>query len=520
MAEEKTLLITGGVSTTVQADYEPTDLAPNNYLTIIWKDKQGEQYNSLNINDKEALQFTNDLNNAIEQGITSGNVSYIGSTRYVNIESIAKYLAQNVIDSSPKRTIVNGFIGLLTGSQKELDESTKNLIISIFGEVAEKTARTFGFSDPHEIFASFASENTIKLFSELGNQASDYLQSCIAKFKNRGKNTASTTSKVSESGDKDTGKKYVGLIMGLTTSDTESYDITIPRKKVEDGSDYTTHLLPQPFKKDFNVILTNKVLSTDYNRTLEIENIEKVKDKLIEIAQSRILFDIYIRLSADKCYKRSNVYFSSISFTKDEGSGNNYTCSFSIEPITTFKAKTFVSNRKYFPTASKPQNYGYSGGGKSGGVGGSGSAPSGTYSDFNTGGGPITTGWVSQEGKLAHQTFQSEAEMYQKARKENCEVLFFPDTLNGINYRFENKNNIVTAAISTTTRSPGGSKYNTKIIGSVRALKEDCVKGTGKEPYPNRNFYYLKRGVWFNRETGTIQRIGKLRYYVTKNVYK
>ena len=360
MADNKTLLITGGVSTTVQADYTPSDLAPNNYLTIIWKDRQGKQYNSLDINDKEALQFTNDLNNAIEQGITSEDVSYIGSTRYVNVESIAKYLAQNMIESSPKRTIVNGFIGLLTGSQKELDDSTKNLIISIFGEVAEKTARTFGFSDPHEIFASFVSENTIKLFSELGNQASDYIQDCVAKFKNRGKNGTSTKSKTSESGDKNTGKEYVGLILGLTTSDTESYDITIPRKKVEDGSDYTTHLLPQAFKKDFNVILTNKVLSTDYNRTLEIENIEKVKDKLIEIAQSRILFDIYIRLSADKCYKRSNVYFSSISFTKDEGSGNNYTCSFSVEPITTFKAKTFVSNRKYFPTASKTQNSGTS----------------------------------------------------------------------------------------------------------------------------------------------------------------
>lgn len=524
--DNKTLLITGSVSTTVQADYTPSDLAPNNYLTIIWKDRRGKQYNSLDINDKEALQFTNDLNNAIEQGITSGNVSYIGSTRYVNVESIAKYLAQNMIETSPKRTIVNGFIGLLTGSQKELDDSTKNLIINIFGEVAEKTARAFGFSDPHDIFASFASENTIKLFSELGNQASNYIQDCVAKFKNRGKNGTSTKSKTSESGDKNTGKEYVGLILGLTTSDTESYDITIPRKKVEDGSDYTTHLLPQAFKKDFNVILTNKVLSTDYNRTLEIENIEKVKDKLIEIAQSRILFDIYIRLSADKCYKRSDVYFSSISFTKDEGSGNNYTCSFSVEPITTFKAKTFVSNRKYFPTASKPQNYGYggyggySGGGKFSGVSGYGGAPSGTYNDFNSNGGPIKTGWVSESGKLQNQTFKNESEMFRTARKENCEVLFFPDTLNGINYRFENKNNIVTAAISTTTRLPGTSTYTTKIVGSVRALKSDCIKGTGKEPYPNRNFYYLKRGVWFNRDTMTIQRLGKARYYVTKNVRK
>ena len=521
----KTLLITGGVSTTVQADYTPSDLAPNNYLTIIWKDKQGKQYNSLDINDKEALQFTNDLNNAIEQGITSGNVSYIGSTRYVNVESIAKYLAQNMIESSPKRTIVNGFIGLLTGSRKELNDSTKNLIVSIFGEVAEKTARAFGFSDPHEIFASFASENTIKLFSELGKQASDYIQDCVAKFKNRGKNGTSIKSKTSESGDKNTGKEYIGLILGLTTSDTESYDITIPRKKVEDGSDYTTHLLPQAFKKDFNVILTNKVLSTDYNRTLEIENIEKVKDKLIEIAQSRILFDIYIRLSADKCYKRSNVYFSSISFTKDEGSGNNYTCSFSVEPITAFKAKTFVSNRKYFPTASKPQNYGYggySGGGKINEESGYGGTPSGTYNDFSSNGAPIKTGWVSESSKLQNQTFKNEKEMFQTARKENCEVLWYPDTLNGINYRFENKNNIVTAVIVRRTIIKGtqGSKTKTIAVGSIRALRSDCKKGTGKEPFPNPNFYYLKDGVWFNENTMTIQRPGKARYYVTKNVRK
>lgn len=493
--DNKTLLITGGVSTTIQADYTPSDLAPNNYLTIIWKDRQGKQYNSLDINDKEALQFTNDLNNAIEQGITSGNVSYIGSTRYVNVESIAKYLAQNMIETSPKRTIVNGFIGLLTGSQKELDDSTKNLIISIFGEVAEKTARTFGFSDPHEIFASFASENTIKLFSELGNQTSNYIQDCVAKFKNRGKNGTSTKSKTSESGDKNTDKEYVGLILGLTTSDTESYDITIPRKKVEDGSDYTTHLLPQAFKKDFNVILTNKVLSTDYNRTLEIENIEKVKDKLIEIAQSRILFDIYIRLSADKCYKRSDVYFSSISFTKDEGSGNNYTCSFSVEPITAFKAKTFVSNRKYFPTASKPQNYGYggyggySGGGKFSGVSGYGGAPSGTYSAFSSKGNSLKIGWVSQNGRLRDFTVKDLNELKTLSNKNQCDILYYPGTLHGINFRLENYNDTVVAVVQTYKN---GKKV---AAGSVKVLKEDCIKGDGSFDYPNKNFYYLRPGI-------------------------
>lgn len=381
---DNNLLITGGVSTTVQADYQSSDLAPNNYLTIVWKDKEGKRYDSLDIDDKKALQFTNDLNNAIEQGINSGKLTYAGSTKYVNVESIAKYLAQNIIDSSPQRTVVNALIGVLSGDKKEISESTINLAVNLFGEVAEKAARSIGFSDPHEIFASIASENTLKIVGELGNKAHDFMEDCINKFKKK-KDADGSNSKTTESDNKDTGKTYVGLIMGLTTSDTESYDITIPRKKVEDGSDYTTHLLPQSFKKDFNVILTNKVLSSDFNRTVEIENIEKVKDKLIEIAQSRILFDIYIRLSADKCYKRSNVYFSSISFTKDENSGDGYTCSFTIEPINTFKTKVYVSNRKYFPTASKTYNNNYSSVGyggisriRAGGAGGS----SGRNSNF------------------------------------------------------------------------------------------------------------------------------------------
>lgn len=35
--------------------------------------------------------------------------------------------------------------------------------------------------------------------------------------------------------------------------------------------------------------------------------------------------------------------FSSISFTKDEGSGDTYTCSFSVEPIKEFQSKVFVA---------------------------------------------------------------------------------------------------------------------------------------------------------------------------------
>lgn len=379
MADNTTTILTGGVSTTVQQDYSVTDLAPNNYLTIIWKNSAGEQFDNLDINETEANQFTNDLNNAIEQGISNGKVSYAGSKKYVNVESVAKYLAQNVIKTSSKRTVVNALIGLASGDRKNLTNSVKSLCVNVFGNIADKVAKNFGFSDPFEVFSSFAGENTIEFFSELGNKAKDYIDEATSKFKKKKQEetqTQSVTTSTTEETAVKTTKKYIGFVFGLTTSDTESYEIIIPRKKVEDGSDYTTHLLPQRFKKDFSVILTNKVITSNYDKEIEIDNIESVKNKLIEIANSRILFDIYIRLSSGKCYKRSNVYFSSISFTKDENSGNNYTCSFTVEPIESFKSKVYVSNRKYFPTASKSSGTGT--GGKKGGSGGTGSNTGGT----------------------------------------------------------------------------------------------------------------------------------------------
>lgn len=340
MASNITLF--GGVASTAQKDITLDDLVPNNYLTIIWRDPEtGNVFNSLDIDDKQALEYTIALQNSIDQAIASGKISYAGQSKYINLESIAKYLAQNTIQAGTKRNVVNALIGLASGSKNALSNSTKNLIVNVFGEITDNVAKSFGLTDPHEIFSSFANENTIKLFTELGNKTQNYIDNCISKFTNKKKD------KIVSSVSEDKTKTYAGLIMGLTTSDTESMDITIPRKKVEDGSDYTTHLLPQPFKKEFNVILTNKILTPDFNRTQEIKNIEFVKDKLIEIANSRTTFDIYVRLSSDVMYKRANVVFSSLSFTKDENSGNGYTASFTVEPIRTFKVKAFVSDRKY-----------------------------------------------------------------------------------------------------------------------------------------------------------------------------
>ena len=345
---------TGDITTTSQKEIRPEDLAPNNYLTIIWKDVQTDKVvNTLDIDNKKAIEYTIQLNSAIDNAISNNNVSYAGQNKYINLESIAKYIAQNSIDNGTKLRVVNALIGVASGSGEKLSNDVTSLCLNVFGEVADRTARKLGFSDPQNIFSQVAGQNVIGVLGELGKQTKSFLDEKIKQI-----NGSEKTNMTSSEGSENNKKNYVGLLLGLTTSDTESYEVTIPRKKVEDGSDYTTHLLPQPFKKEFSVKLTNKILSSDFNQLTEINAIEYTKDKMIEIAQSKTLFDIYIRLSEDKVYKRSNVVFSSLSFTKDEGSGNSYTATFTIEPINNFKTKTFVSNKKYGSTGAKPTKTG------------------------------------------------------------------------------------------------------------------------------------------------------------------
>ena len=339
---------TAGVSSTsTQIELTVKDLMPNNYLTIVWKDTTtGKIASTLDINNEKASEYTVNLNNAIDQAINSQKINYFGQNKYIDIQSIAKYIAQNTIEAGVQRSIVNALIGVATGNAKKTPDAIVNLCLNGFGTIADKTARALGWTDPHNIFSQVAGENVIGVFRELGNKTRDFLEDKIKDITKTKRTSVSTT-------DKQTGKQYVGLILGLTTSDQESYEVTIPRKKVENGSDYTTHLLPQPFKKDFTVNLTNRILTGSFDRTSEIDNIEKVKDKLIEIANSHTLFDIYIRLSPEKMYKRSNVSFSSLSFTKDENSGNGYTATFTIEPVNEFKTKIFISNKKYGTGTSK-----------------------------------------------------------------------------------------------------------------------------------------------------------------------
>lgn len=482
MADNTTLF--GSIVTTTQQEITLDDLAPNNYLTIIWRDtKTGETFNSLDINDKQALEYTVALQNSIDQAISGGKISYAGQSKYINLESVAKYLAQNTIKTGTKRNVINALIGLASGSKTALSNSTKNLIVNVFGSIADDVAKSFGYTDPHEVFSSFANENTIKLFTELGNKTQKYIDDCISKFSNKKKD------KITSNTDEQKTKTYAGLIMGLTTSDTESMDITIPRKKVEDGSNYTTHLLPQPFKKEFNVILTNKVLTPDFNRTQEIKNIEFVKDKLIEIAKSRTTFDIYVRLSNDIMYKRSNVVFSSLSFTKDESSGNGYTASFTIEPITNFKIKTFISDKKYGSSGS------------TGNASGTGSVSSRKGANLTKNGGPLEVGWIDHSGSLKKEYYNDVRSMIKGGYEQKCLTMETPDAPDKLPYHFKAQSSFV------GVENPSTGKMQTVLL-------EHTHKGAGVWHNEDPNKYYLNKNVRFNKD-GYIQ-ADKQRYRVLK----
>lgn len=410
-------LIQGTTTSNTQIDLQPKDLCPNNYLTIVWKDVQtGNIVNTLDYNDKNAVEYTNKINASIDNAIRNQKISYVGQNKFINIEAIGKYLAQNIFPAGTQRTVVNALISLVSGSGKKTTDDIIDLCLNVFGDIADKTARKLGFTDPHEIFSQLSGQNVINVIGELANSTDNFLGSCVQKI-----NNFLGTNLFSNFGDKENTAKYAGLLLGLTTSDTESYEITIPRRKVEEGSDYTTHLLPQPWKKEFNVKLTNKILSENFSQTIEIQNIENVKNKLIEIAQSRTLFDIYIRLSDDVMYKRSNVVFSSLSFSKDENSGNGYTATFTIEPINLFKTKVFVSDQKY-----KSKMRTSSAGTSSGSGSKSSGSASRTQASKSSKGNSFKYGHWKQTGII--ETASSKQELYQKVRQlpgENY-ILFAP----------------------------------------------------------------------------------------------
>lgn len=474
-----TKFLTGGITTVnTQIDLQPKDLCPNNYLTIVWKDVQtGQVVNTLDYDDTQAVEYTNKINASIDNAIRNNNVSYVGQNKYINIEAIGKYLAQNIFPAGTKRTVVNALINLVSGAGKSTTDDVVNLCLNVFGDIADKTARKLGFTDPHEIFSQISGQNVITVVGELANNTNNFLGSCVQKI-----NNFLGTNLFSSYGQSGNTVKYAGLLLGLTTSDTESYEITIPRKKVEEGSDYTTHLLPQPWKKEFNVTLTNKILSENFNQLIEIQNIENVKNKLIEIAQSRTLFDIYIRLSDDIMYKKSNVVFSSLSFTKDESSGNGYTATFTIEPINLFKTKVFVSDKKYKAVKTNTGT-------------GTGSKASGTtnrkQADKSANGNSFKYGVWQQENIYTNVKNKDELLKYTKSLSDLHYVIYSPKLNPQWQIISDSKVYPHLEPNKTTTyvlRSDMFPAYRT--AGGMWTLKNGVSTTAGHEVISNDGFYY------------------------------
>ena len=108
-------------------------LAPNNYLTIVWRDKISgsiySTYEDLATSQAEELEYTTQLNNAINNSLVNTSYAYTGNRRYVNVESIAKYLSQNILPSGTKRIVVNALIGMITGDSRKVTNNAINCII-------------------------------------------------------------------------------------------------------------------------------------------------------------------------------------------------------------------------------------------------------------------------------------------------------------------------------------------------------------------------------------------------------
>ena len=190
-------------------------LAPNNYLTIVWKDKATgsiySTYEDIDSSQLDDLVYTTQLNNAINNALKTTNTAYAGNTRYINVESIAKYLSQNILPSGTKRVVVDSLINIITGDKNKITNESINLTVNVFGEISKKVASKMGFTDPHEAFASITSENTITFLYELGKASKEKIQDFVAKKLN--KQISKTNSKTSNSNN----VKYVGLLLGITT---------------------------------------------------------------------------------------------------------------------------------------------------------------------------------------------------------------------------------------------------------------------------------------------------------------
>jgi hypothetical protein len=212
-----------------------------------------------------------------------------------------------------------------------------------------------------------------------------------------------------------------------------------------------------------------------------------IKNNIISILELIIFVIMFYRVFSRKIYKRSNVVFSSLSFTKDEGSGNSYTATFTIEPVNNFKTKVFVSNKKY-ATGSK-------------GTGQNGSGTDRPQADNTTDGKSLKVGYITNAKAFTQKVLRTkEAVLKDNISSGNWVYNSSIGTPNDITFALD-------SAVSSYDGVPvlekdilysvstGTSLQGFKTVRVAIGIKDGHVdKATGRVYRKNGSYYQLSKG--------------------------
>ena len=341
---------------TSKSDFTVNDLAPNNYLTIMWNGYKGEKFKvqTLSVDVNRYNEMLDLITNSFNQ--TKGNVlSSLVNNKYVNLGSVAKYFAQTTFESYGARQAVNGLVNIMQDGKIQNDD-VLNSLLYYSGDIINDVAKDMNIADSNLLVQQLAGQNVLNDFSPFKfldsfcNKTQDWTDKSEAILNEKAVEYPYSEDVIS--------KEYAGILLGITESDTHSVDIDIPRKRTESGYEYTSHVIVNPFKKDLKLRLTNKIITNDkkLDYITEVKNIEAVRDIIEQIANSKTRFDIYIRLSDRdyKCY--TGLMFSSISFDKNSTTGSSYDFSCTIEPVNEYVAKTYIFTPSKSQTSIKTNN--------------------------------------------------------------------------------------------------------------------------------------------------------------------
>lgn len=359
-----------------KGELSPDSLAPNNYLTIMWKGlgDTKSRVTTLKI-DIDKYKTMNSFLEANVNTVKTSGLYKIINNKYLNLGSVAKYFAQSAFDSYGARQAVTGLINILEDGKIQ-EDNVLNAFLYYSGDLLKGVAKDFGINDINPLIQQLAGQSVLSSFSPFKflesfcRETKDWTDKAETSLNQKGK-------WLNYSGDIIT-NTYDGLLLGITESDTHSIEIDIPRKRTESGYNYTSHVIVNPFKKDLKLRLTNKVINYNQNNSEltyldaieEIKNIEEVRTTIENIVESKTRFDIYLKLSDRqyKCY--TNLMFSSLAFDKTSSTGLSYDFNCTIEPVYEYIPKTYIftpsaSNTKVKSNSSTSSNKSRTSNGKS-----------------------------------------------------------------------------------------------------------------------------------------------------------